>query len=151
VRHDPLLSVQVIRAPLEHVDPDARRVLLMADRLTLAKRRWRGKAEDGEEFGFDLAAPMKNGAAFFAMKDAVYVIAQRTEPVLEVVLIPRPAPVARLGWAIGNLHFPLEVTDDAIRVPDDPALRQLFSRERIPFTVVECVFQPFAKSHGHAG
>ena len=151
MRHDPLLSVQVIRAPLDHVDPDVRRIHLVADRLTLAKRRWRGKAEDGEEFGFDLTVPMKNGAAFFAMKDAVYVIAQRAEPVLEVVLIPRSAPVARLGWAIGNLHFPIEVTDDAIRVPDDPALRQLFTREGIPFAVVECVFQPFAKSHGHAG
>ena len=114
MRHDPLLSVQVIRAPLEHVDPDVRRIHLVADRLTLAKRRWRGKAEDGEEFGFDLTAPMKNGVAFCAMKDAVYVIAQRAEPVLEVVLIPRSAPVARLGWAIGNLHFPIEVTDDAI-------------------------------------
>jgi len=150
VRHDILPYVQVIRAPLEHVDPDARRIPLVTDRLTLAKRRWRGKAEDGEEFGFDLTAPLKNGVAFCAMKDAVYVIAQRSESVLEVVLIPRSAPVARLGWAIGNLHFPIEVTDDAIRVPDDPALRQLFSREGIPFAVVECVFQPFAKSHGHA-
>ena len=151
MRHDPLLYVQVIRAPLEHVDPGARRVLLMADRLTLAKRRWRGKAEDGEEFGFDLAVPLKNGAAFWAMKEAIYVIAQRAEVVLEVALIPRSAPVARLGWAIGNLHFPIEVTDDAIRVPDDPALRQLFTREGIPFAAVECVFQPFAKAHGHAG
>jgi urease accessory protein len=149
-RRDPTLNVQVIREPLGHVDPDARRVPLVADRLTLAKRRWRGRAEDGEEFGFDLAAPLKNGAAFWAMKEAVYVIAQRMEMVLEVVLIPRSAPVARLGWAIGNLHFPIEVTDDAIRVPDDPALRQLFTREEIPFSMVECVFQPFARTHGHA-
>jgi urease accessory protein len=149
-RRDPTLNVQVIREPLEHVDPDGRRVPLMADRLTLAKRRWRGRAEDGEEFGFDLAAPLKNGAAFWAMKEAIYVIAQRAETVLEVVLIPRSAPVARLGWAIGNLHFPIEVTDDAIRVPDDPALRQLFTREGIPFVTVECVFQPFARTHSHA-
>jgi urease accessory protein len=150
-RRDPTLNVQVIREPMGHVDPGARRVPLVADRLTLAKRRWRGRAEDGEEFGFDLAAPLKDGIAFWAMKEAVYVIAQRAEMVLEVVLIPRSAPVARLGWAIGNLHFPIEVTDDAIRVPDDPALRQLFTREGIPFATVECVFQPFARTHGHGG
>ena len=29
-------------------------VILTADRATLAKRRWRGVAQDGREFGFDL-------------------------------------------------------------------------------------------------
>jgi urease accessory protein len=69
--------------------------------------------------------------------------------VLEVALIPKPAPVARLGWTIGNLHFPIQVTEDCIRVPDDLALRQLFEREKIPFTEREHVFIPFAKAHTH--
>lgn len=129
--------------------PAIPRIALHADRLTLAKRRWRGTADDGAEFGFDLAAPLVDGAAFFASDTAVYVLAQKAEPVLEVALIPRPAPVARLGWTIGNLHFPIQVTDHAIRVPDDSALRQLFERESIPFTVSEQVFIPFAKAHRH--
>jgi urease accessory protein len=127
----------------------AARISLPVDRLTLAKRRWRGAAEDGTEFGFDLPTPLPNGAVFHATTTAFYVIAQNPEPVLEIALIPRPAPVARLGWAVGNLHFPIEVTEAVIRVPDDPALRQLFEREKIPFTACERVFTPFAKGHRH--
>ena len=129
--------------------PALPRVRLHADRLTLAKRRWRAVAEDGAEFGFDLAAPLSDGAAFFASDTAVYFIGQKSEPVLEVALIAKAAPVARLGWTIGNLHFPIQVTDDCIRVPDDVALRQLFKREEIPFTACERVFVPFAKTHSH--
>ncbi len=129
--------------------PSLPRIALHADRLTLAKRRWRGVADDHAEFGFDLATPLADGSAFFASDAALYVLAQKAEPVLEVALIPKPAPVARFGWTIGNLHFPIQVTDDAIRVPDDPALRQLFEREKIPFTACERVFIPFAKAHSH--
>ncbi len=129
--------------------PKLRVISLRVERLTLAKRRWRGIADDGADFGFDLAAPLVNGASFFASDTAVYCIEQKSEPVLEVALIPRPAPVARLGWTIGNLHFPIQVTDEVIRVPDDSALRQLFEREKIPFTAAESVFVPFANSHSH--
>ena len=138
----------LIHAALD-APPSLPRITLTADRLMLAKRRWRCTATDGTDFGFDLSAPLADGAAFFASESSVYIIAQKPEPVLEIVLIPRPAPVARLGWTIGNLHFPIQVTDEVIRVPDDPALRQLFEREKIPFTAGECVFTPFAKSHRH--
>jgi len=124
-------------------------IALHADRHTLAKRRWRGVADDGAEFGFDLASPLTDGTAFFASDTALYVLTQKAEPVLEVVLIAKAAPVVRLGWTIGNLHFPIQVTDDCIRVPDDPALRQLFEREKIPFTACERVFVSFAKAHSH--
>ena len=129
--------------------PALPRIALHADRLTLAKRRWRGIAEDGVEFGFDLAAPLVDDVAFFASETALYVLAQKSEPVLEVALIPKAAPVARLGWTIGNFHFPIQVTDEVIRVPDDIALRQLFEREKIPFTACERVFVPFANAHSH--
>jgi urease accessory protein len=138
----------LIHAALAEV-PSLPRILLRADRQTLAKRRWRGVAEDGGEFGFDLPTPLADGSAFFASDTALYVLTQKAEPVLEVAFIPKPAPVARLGWTIGNLHFPIQVTDDCIRVPDDPALRQLFEREKIPFTSCERVFVPFAKAHSH--
>jgi urease accessory protein len=139
----------LIHAALAEV-PSLPRILLRADRQTLAKRRWRGVADDSTEFGFDLAAPLGDGAAFFASEAAVYFIKQNPEPVLEVALIAKAASVARLGWTIGNLHFPIQVTDDAIRVPDDSALRQLFERESIPFTASVHVFIPFAKAHNHA-
>jgi urease accessory protein len=138
----------LIHAALSEVPP-LPRIALHADRFSLAKRRWRAVAEDGAEFGFDLVAPLPPGAAFFASGTAVYCVEQEAEPVLEIALIARAAPVARLGWTIGNLHFPIQVTDDCIRVPDDPALRQLFEREKIPFTKCERVFVPFAKAHSH--
>ena len=138
----------LIHAALE-TPPPLPRIVLAAERLVLAKRRWRATATDGSDFGFDLSAPLADGTAFFASESAVYCIAQKPEPVLEIALIPRPAPVARLGWTIGNLHFPIQVTDEVIRVPDDPALRQLFEREKIPFTTCERVFVPFAKGHSH--
>src|SRR4051794_5023561 len=52
--------------------PDLPRIALRVDRLTLAKRRWRATAEDGAEFGFDLAAPMADGTPVHATDRAVY-------------------------------------------------------------------------------
>jgi len=141
--------MQIINHPLGEWDEWLKQRVLSMDRLTLAKRRWRGVAEDGVEFGFDLVTPLSDGTPFYATECALYVIAQRPEPCLEIELIPRAAPVARLGWAIGNLHFPIEVKEQVIRVPDDPALRQLFEREKIPFVLCERVFKPFAKAHRH--
>jgi len=140
--------MQIVHGPLADT-PALTRIPLCVERLTLAKRRWRSAAADGAEFGFELTAPLADGAAFFASESAVYCIAQKPEPVLEIALIPKPAPVARLGWTIGNLHFPIQVTDEVIRVPDDPALRQLFERQKIPFNASERVFTPFARSHSH--
>jgi len=141
--------MEIIHTRLGEWDAGLRRVPLRVERLTLAKRRWRAVAEDDKEFGFDLATALADGAAFFTSESAVYCIAQMPEPVLEIALISKPAPIARLGWTIGNLHFPIQVTDEVIRVPDDPALRQLFEREKIPFTSGERVFVPFARSHSH--
>lgn len=141
--------MHLIRAAISAAEDGDAVAQIVVDRLTLAKRRWRGRAEDGVEFGFDLSAPLTHGARFADPNGRIYGVEQKPEMLLEVTLIPRPAPVARLSWAIGNLHFPIAVSDEWIRVPDDPALRQLFTREKIPFTVIEAVFQPFARAHGH--
>lgn len=143
--------MEIIREPAKDVPSTPPVARVIVDRLTLAKRRWRASASDGTEFGFDLAAPFAHGTVFATANGSHYVVEQKPEPVLEITLIPRPAPVARLGWALGNLHFPMEVTDDVIRVPDDTALRQFFERENIPYAALDCVFQPFARAHSHAG
>jgi len=123
------------------------------DRLTLAKRRWRSVAEDGREFGFDLTAPLRDGDVFFATEAAAYVLAQKYEPVLEVSVASEAlrdgAQAARMGWLIGNLHFQIEVTDEVIRVVDDPAVRQMFEREGIAFTPCKRVFHPVSGGHHH--
>ena len=141
--------MQLIHDHLHNVDPSLPRVSVPVDRLTLAKRRWRGVAEDGREFGFDLEHPLGNGDIVFA-DGAAYAIAQKSEPVLEVALGTDAAAAARLGWIIGNLHFQLQVEEGMVRVADDPALRQLFDREHIAFTVQQRVFRPLGGGHSHS-
>lgn len=128
-------------------------VRVAVDRLTLAKRRWRGEAEDGRAFGFDLTTPLRDGDQFTASDGSVYVIAQKYEPVLEVSLassaVQSPVTAARLGWLIGNLHFLIETTPEAIRVSDDSAVRQMFEREGVPFVPCKRIFKPLSGGHSH--
>jgi urease accessory protein len=141
--------VQLIHDHLPAAERMLPQIALRVDRLTLAKRRWRGTAEDGSEFGFDLQRPLANGDVFAATSAAVYRIAQAAEPVLEVALSADSPGSARLGWVIGNLHFPLEIDGEVLRVADDPALRQLFTRETIAFTAREAIFTPLSGGHHH--
>ena len=131
----PSTALNVIRIPI--------------DRLTLAKRRWRGVAEDGTEFGFDLESPLVDGATIFQNDSTAYVLAQKYEPVLEVSLGTDSPSAARLGWMIGNLHFAIEVAGAIVRVVDDPAVRRLFEREGIAFTACKRVFHPLSGGHRH--
>ena len=124
-------------------------VLLTADRATLAKRRWRGVAQDGQEFGFDLDHVLVDGSVFQRRAGKCYVISQAAEPVLEIELGGDSARAAVLAWQIGNLHFPIEVTECVIRSADDPAIRQMLEREQIAWRPATAVFRPF-KSAGHA-
>jgi urease accessory protein len=128
-------------------------VALEVGRQTLAKRRWRGVAADGREFGFDLHHPLADGAVFFSDGKKTYAIAQQPEPVLELRIADcglRNGPdAARVGWLIGNLHFALEIAGEKIRVADDPALRQLFEREHWKYEACEAVFHPLTGGHHH--
>jgi urease accessory protein len=141
--------MRLIHDHLHHWDRTVPEFVLAVDRLTLAKRRWRGLAEDGSEFGFDLDHPLADRDVFAATSSAVYRIAQKPEPVLEVLLGSEPAEAARLGWTIGNLHFAVGISGPALLVADDPALRQLFEREHIVYTVSERVFYPLSGGHHH--
>ncbi len=123
-------------------------VALRVDRRTLAKTRWRGTADDGREFGFELARPLRHGAAVFAGA-ARYVVEQQPEPVLRLA-VTDPTEGARVGWMIGNLHFPAQVRDGAIFVEADSAIRQMLTREDIAFEETRAVFQPMhAGGHHH--
>lgn len=154
--------MDLVTAALPAVPSPARPVVvvvvtLAADRLTLAKRRWRGVAADGREFGFDLERPLSDGDVFFRTDAAVYVLEQRPEPVLEIPLGLDPADAARLGWRLGNLHFPLAFAGGAAHgdgvalalAVDDPAVRGMLAREHIAFTPAERVFRPMSGAHSH--
>jgi len=139
----------IIQQPLATPTDSLPAVRIPVERLTLAKRRWRGVADDGAEFGFDLTAPLPDGAAIFQNDTAVYILAQKYEPVLEVALGADSPSAARLGWMIGNLHFAIEVAGPIVRVVDDPAVRQLFEREGIAYTACKRVFHPLSGGHHH--
>ncbi len=125
-------------------------VRLQVERGTLAKRRWRGIAEDGHEFGFDLEHALADADVFFASASAVYIVEQKPEPVLEVALGASPAAAARLGWIVGNLHFPLAIQGSNVLLIDDSALRQLLEREHIAFSAKLAVFHALSGGHSHS-
>ncbi len=141
--------MEIIRGALPPPAAALAKIPIPIDRYTLAKRRWRGVADDGCEFGFDLDEPLADSAAVFQSEAAVYVIAQKYEPVLEIALGGDSPVAARLGWMIGNLHFQIEIAGEVVRVTDDPAVRQLFEREGIGFTACRRVFHPLGGGHRH--
>jgi urease accessory protein len=144
--------MHIIRHRLEERGRGLIQVELHADRLTLQKSRWRGVAEDGTEFGFDLSEPLRHGDEFFATGEAVYVINQRPEPVLEVSSGLSPKQAALLAWSVGNLHQPLEIERGCMRMADEPVLRSLLAGLNVSFLIAESVFQPHSgpvKAHHH--
>lgn len=141
--------MQLIHDHLHEWDGTRLEIFLRVDRLTLAKRRWRGIAENGAEFGFDLEHHLHDGDVIFENATAFFRIAQMREPVLVVALGTDPSTAARLGWMIGNLHFQLGIEKKNLTVSDDPALRQLFEREQIAFEVESKIFRPISGGHHH--
>lgn len=117
---------------------------LRVDRWTLAKTRWRGTADDGRTFGFDLHHPLKHGDGF---ADG-YVIEQQPEDVL-VVVLNGIRSAAELAWSIGNVHQPVQISDTEIIAPDDGAVRNLFQQQGVVYSAQQRVFQPVRAAHGH--
>lgn len=120
-----------------------RAISIRADRLRLAKRRWRGVAENGIEFGFELESPLKHGETVHEADGNRYVIEQEAEAVLEISLASvTPAAAAGIGWAIGNLHLDLSADEQRMLTVDDVAARQLLERLSVAFTPTTAVFRP---------
>ena len=114
---------------------------MLAERRQFLKRRWRGVAEDGEEFGFDLESRLPDGAVIWRTPTHDYVVHQEPE-VVYVIRFAGVADAALIGWRIGNLHLPVEVAGDAVRVLHDPAVRQLCEREGWPLAEESVLFKP---------
>lgn len=130
-------------------------IAISVERRQLAKRLWRASAADGAEFGFELAGPLGHGDVVFANATARYVIRQLPEPVLEIPLPVAPDAAAVTGWAVGNLHFPIEAQPARLLAPDDTALRQSLERMGIAYRAINEVFRPHrlaagAAPHSHA-
>lgn len=134
--------MQLITAPLEKPDAALPEVALVTDRHTLAKRRWRGSAEDGREFGFELERRLQPGDAFWQTAEERYVIRQQPEAVLEILLELAPSAAAGIGWAVGNLHLELQAEPARLLALDEPAARQLLDRLQVPYQATTAIFRP---------
>ncbi|MGC4071229.1 MAG: urease accessory protein UreE [Nibricoccus sp.] len=132
----------MISKPVTDVDLALPEVAVRVDRLKLAKRVWRGAAEDGVEFGCELEKPLRHGDVIWQNASARYVVRQEDEALLEISLQVAPSAAAGIGWAVGNLH--LELMSEAARLltPDDKAARQLLERIQVPFRETRAVFRP---------
>jgi urease accessory protein len=134
--------MQLISAPLASCDSSLPEVAVRVERLKLAKRLWRGAADDGLEFGFELNAPLKDGDTVWQTSIARYVIRQLPEAVLEISLEVAPSAAAGIGWAIGNLHLELSAESRRLLTADEPAVRQLLERLKVPFNSTTALFRP---------
>ncbi len=128
--------------------PPASQVMLLAERRNFLKRRWRGIAEDGTEFGFDLENRLVDGCVIFQKDGLDYLVRQLPEIVYEVTL-GSPAQAALVAWKVGNLHLPAQIHPDRIQVLHDEAMAQLLLREDWPYSEPEVVFTPM-KAMAHA-
>jgi urease accessory protein len=141
--------MQLITASLSSFDSALPEVALRVDRHTLAKRIWRAAAEDGTDFGFELATPLRPGESIFQTASARYVVHQLAEPLIEISLDITPAAAAGIGWAIGNLHLELSADSTRLLAVDEPAVRQLLARINVPFQTTSGVFRPGRFARGN--
>jgi urease accessory protein len=123
-------------------------ISLTVERRVLAKRRWRGQAQDGVDFGFDLISPLRHGICFHAEEDRNYVIDQKPEVVFRVPF-PDQQEAAHRAWQVGNLHFPAQFLESYLLVEGDLAVRLMLERNQIPFEEGMEVFQPVLAAAGH--
>lgn len=144
--------MNLVRAPLAAWDAALPEVAVRVDRQKLARRLWRGVADDGTDFGFEVETPLRHGDVVWATAAARYVIRQAAEPLLEIALGDSPDQAAVIGWAVGNMHFVIEARPGRILAPDDTGLRSALDRVAIPYRVTTGVFQPhrFASIVGHS-
>lgn len=141
--------MQLITGPVVAPDLFLPEVALPADRLTVGKRLWRGRADDGTEFGFELSVPLKHGDTFWQMAAARYVIRQQPEAIVEISLEVAPSAAAGIGWAVGNLHLELQAEPTRLLAPDEPAVRQLLDRLKVPFKPATAIFRPGRFARGN--
>ncbi len=126
----------------------ANRIILEAERRQFLKRRWRGVADDGTEFGFDLESRLTDGSVIFHKDGKDYLVRQVPELVYRVET-STACDAALIGWKVGNLHLPAQIVEGAVLVLHDSSMAQLLEREGWNYSEIEVVFTPMkAMAHG---
>jgi urease accessory protein len=134
--------LHLIKAPVAKPDTSLPEVFIDVDRVTLAKRLWRARANDGAEFGFELSMPLKHRDTVFQTATTRYTVCQAEERVVEISLDLASSAAAGIGWAIGNLHLELSAEPTRLIAADEPAVRQLLDRLNVSYRPTTAVFRP---------
>ena len=134
--------MQLIYRPLSSFNQQpVNTIELITSRLQLQKRIWRGVAEDGKVFGFDLEEPLSHDQAFYECDGSFYIVKQEPEAVYAIDFV-NLKQASETAWMIGNLHFSAYFSEKSLIVPVDPALQNLFIEQSIPYREETMVFQP---------
>jgi urease accessory protein len=134
--------LHLVQGPIARPDFALPEIALRVERSVIVKRIWRGAADDGTEFGFQLDAPLKDGETIWETATARYVVRQQPESVVEISLDVAPSAAAGIGWAIGNLHLELSAEPTRLLAADEPAVRQLLERLKVSFKTTTAIFRP---------
>jgi urease accessory protein len=140
--------MNLITEPLPHTHSGREVIVVPVDRHKLARRRWRGVAADGTDFGFDVKESLTHGDCIYETDTKSYMIEQTPEACL-LIGLKGAQQGAWIGWMVGNLHFKASFSDEGVLVQDDLAVEQMLEREHIHYHKVQRVFQP-AKQGGHS-
>jgi urease accessory protein len=140
--------MQLINQVIPCAPENLKAVSIPVDRHKLARRRWRGSAGDGVDFGFDLSEALSHGDCVYTTESTAYVIEQEPEACF-LIALKEAREAARIGWMIGNLHFKAAFSDEGVLVQDDLAVEQMLNREHIHYHRVLRVFEP-SKQGGHS-
>jgi urease accessory protein len=125
--------VLVITEPRLFVDP-----LVLAGRqrdtvsLGWEERRWNRRrliTTGGREVALALpTGSMLEPGAIIAVEAEWYLVVESRPERLLAIYPQSHEEAVRLAFDVGNRHFTLAIEDDALLVPDDPAMEQLVSR-----------------------
>lgn len=142
------LKMHLITHVVAEVPENLEILMVPVDRHKLARRRWRGAATDGIDFGFDMSEALSHGDCVYLTETNAYVIEQSPEDCF-LIELGEAQEAAWIGWMIGNLHFKAAFSEAGVLVPDDLAVEQMLHREGIHYHRVQRVFQP-SKQGGHS-
>lgn len=121
--------------------------------LTAEQRRWlRGlfKTAHGRELAlaFPTGTAIDPGAVLWIEPGWYLTVEAASEPVLMIFPASRREAI-RIAFEVGNRHFQLALGEDALLVPDDPAMANLLDRLGATWRRRLMAFDPIGHAHRH--
>ena len=121
--------------------------------LTWEQRRWmRGRftTAAGREIGVALPTgiQVEPGQTLWIAPEWYLTMEAASEPLLVIDGADREQAI-RIAFEVGNLHFPLALSDGKLLVPDDSAMINLFARIGVRWEKSAAPFRPIGKGSPH--